>query len=206
MEEQRQGDWLPTASGAAMLPLDPRASEIRLEDVAIALSRSCRFTGHLKPELDGIYSVAQHARYVAVEVYLFVQQATHNAGVDTAAALFGLHHDDSEAYLNDIPRPLKKLPQFTPYRMIEERVQSAIHEALIPPGLMILGSPWLSAVHDADMTVLATEARDLMAPPPRPWNPMPAPAPWRIPQELWLSRAAEKMYLDRHRSLIAGRG
>ncbi len=206
MEEQRQGDWLHTASGAAMWPLDPRASEIRLEDVAIALSRSCRFTGHLKPELDGIYSVAQHAWYVSVEVYLFVQQATHNAGVATAAALFGLHHDDSEAYLNDIPRPLKKLPQFTPYRMIEERVQSAIHEALIPSELMILGSPWLSAVHDADMTVLATEARDLMAPPPRPWNPMPAPAPWRIPQELWLPRAAEKMYLDRHRNLIAGRG
>jgi 5'-deoxynucleotidase YfbR-like HD superfamily hydrolase len=41
-------------------------------------------------------------------------------------ALWGLLHDASEAYLVDLPRPLKLLPEFAVYREAECRLQRAV--------------------------------------------------------------------------------
>src|ERR1019366_7883671 len=38
----------------------------------------------------------------------------------------GLLHDASESYLVDLPRPLKLLPEFAPYREAERRLQRAV--------------------------------------------------------------------------------
>jgi 5'-deoxynucleotidase YfbR-like HD superfamily hydrolase len=86
---------IDTASGVR-LDLDyPRPEDIRIEDVAGGLSKVCRF-GAQPIEY---YSVAQHA--------LLVQRLVVEAGYPELA-LAALHHDSHEAYLCDIPSPLKR--------------------------------------------------------------------------------------------------
>ena len=67
-----------------------------LADIAQALSTISRFGGHTK-----FYSVAEHA--------LRVSEYLRTTGEDDMTQLLGLHHDDTEAYMGDIPRPQKKL-------------------------------------------------------------------------------------------------
>jgi hypothetical protein len=102
--------WIQTATGKAFDPFDADPAAICIEDIAHALSNVCRFTGHCRQ----FYSVAQHSVEVATRLPHELQ----------AAALL---HDASEAYLTDLPRPIKKLPQFKFYREAEERLQLAIY-------------------------------------------------------------------------------
>jgi len=67
--------WIATASGRKMFPLDPRAEDIAIEDIAKALSQLCRFTGHCR----SFYSVAEHCLRVS-------------HACDPADALWGLLH------------------------------------------------------------------------------------------------------------------
>lgn len=70
--------------------LDPRPEDIHIVDIAHSLSMKCRFNGHS----DRFYSVAEHSMAVAN------QCSPENK-------LYGLLHDAAEAYLPDIPRPVK---------------------------------------------------------------------------------------------------
>jgi hypothetical protein len=71
--------------------------------------------------------------------------------------LAALLHDAAEAYVVDLPRPIKNQPELAEYRRIEERVHEAIREAF---GIAIpLDDP---VIRHADEVLLATEARDLM--------------------------------------------
>lgn len=133
----RPGDWMQVASGAQFWPLDPQPHEIEIEDIAHALSHLCRFGGHC----DRFYSVAEHSVYVS-----------HH--VPREHALQALLHDASEAYCVDIPRPLKR---FIPgYIEIEDRISRAIAHRF---GLPVEMHP---EVHEADMRMCVTEARQIM--------------------------------------------
>ena len=77
-------------------PFAPSADEVRLEDIARGLANTCRFGG----QTPVFYSVAQHSVLVA--------NLVHSATGDRNMALLALHHDSAEAYLGDIPRPLKR--------------------------------------------------------------------------------------------------
>ena len=57
----RYGDFIQTYSGIEFYPLDPRIEEVKLLDIAHALSNICRFTGHCNE----FYSVAQHSVLVS---------------------------------------------------------------------------------------------------------------------------------------------
>lgn len=86
----RKGNWIQTYTGKKFYPLDPRPEDIDIADIAHALSLQCRYGGHCGT----FYSVAEHS--------ILVAQA-----VPRKDALWGLLHDASEAYLVDVPRPIK---------------------------------------------------------------------------------------------------
>ena len=132
----RQGDWMQTYTGRQFWPMDPCASEVHIEDIAHSLSMQCRFAGHCQR----FYSVAEHsvhlARYVAPE-----------------HALWALLHDASEAYLVDVPRPVK--PFLSGYKDAEKRVMQAICAAFRLPHAMP------AEVHAADNRILADERSNM---------------------------------------------
>lgn len=105
--EGRVGDWLQTYTGRPFWPLDPRPEEIDIEDIAQALSLKCRYGGHCLC----FYSVAEHSVLVSQHV-----APEH--------ALWALLHDAGEAYLADIPRPVK--PSLDGWKAIEARVMRAV--------------------------------------------------------------------------------
>lgn len=150
MTTPRQTDWIMTASGRPFWPLEPRVEDVAIEDIAHHLSNLCRFIGGVRI----FYSVAQHSVEVSREMAPAIITARGRS-----AALYGLLHDASEAYLMDIPRPLKHDEQFAAYRAAEARLQRVIYHAF---DLDQDDEPaHLKAV---DRRMLRTEQRDLMPP------------------------------------------
>lgn len=112
-----------------------RAS-FNLEDIARALANICRFNGHVD-----FYSVAEHA--------VRVSKILEENGYDKMTQLIGLHHDDTEAYLGDIPSPQKKLMTIwgMPFKDFEEYMANS---HLFPwLGLEVTEERW-AAVKKAD--------------------------------------------------------
>lgn len=144
--------FIETRTGKRFEPLAPAAEDIRIEDIAHALANQCRFSGHTKVH----YSVAEHS--------VRVSELLEACGYGNGVQLWALLHDASEAYLVDIPSPLKALPEFAPYRAAEARLMAAICDRFGLPR----EEP--AAVRVADETLLATEARDLMAYRPEHWG------------------------------------
>lgn len=150
--QERIGDWIETFSGRRFYPLDPREEEIYIEDIAHALALANRFSGHTRVP----YSVAEHSVRVSFAVEIHAERCNHPE--PRRVAKWGLIHDSPEAYLNDIPRPLKRTDAFAPYRNLEKNLLRKIARRFGLEGDM----PQL--VKDADEILLATEARDLMTP------------------------------------------
>lgn len=145
-EAQRQAAWTQTYTGKAFKPLAPRAEDICIEDIAHGLDMQCRYNGQCKAH----YSVAAHSLTVS---YL----------VPPEHALSGLMHDASEAYITDIPGPIKfAMPD---YLEIENGIMRAIAEYVGPR----MQYPLPVCVNVADKQSLMNEYPILMAPPPQPW-------------------------------------
>lgn len=136
--------WLLTRSGKHFDLVDPQPDMIDLVDIASGLGNECRYAGQCRY----FYSVAQHS--------VITSQI-----VAPEHALEALLHDAAEAYLKDIPRPLKQL--LPDYRAIEARVDAAIRQKFGLP------AEQSQAVKDADLVLLATERRDLMPQDPTDW-------------------------------------
>lgn len=111
-----QTGWIKTFSGRMIQPLDLKPDDVCIEDIAHALSRVCRFAGHCH----GFLNVAAHS----VRVLGKLQSLTPNC--DKKTLMTALLHDASEAYLGDVPRPLKRHPGFAFYREVEARVEEVI--------------------------------------------------------------------------------
>jgi len=102
-----------TYTNTLFYPLDPRAEEIHIEDIAHALSQMCRANGHFKK----FHSVAQHCINCTLEA-----RARHFSERVQLACLL---HDASEAYISDITRPVKCY--LKEYCRIEHKLQQAIY-------------------------------------------------------------------------------
>ncbi len=142
---KRLGDWMQTYTGRQFWPLDPRPEEIFIEDIAHALSMQCRYAGHCLR----FYSVAEHSVLLA------------RAMGNSADARWALLHDASEAYLVDVPRPVK--PHLAGYRDAEDLVMRAVAARFnLPPDMPPL-------VHEGDNRIIADE-RDNLAICVAPWD------------------------------------
>ena len=137
LKVDKRGIPFETASGRLVYPLDLDPEDVDLGDIAYSLSNLCRFGGHT----NRFYSVAEHSVRVSQKCL-------------KKDALTGLLHDASEAYLVDLPRPVKVY--LSEYRQYEEKVQRVI------AGKFGITWPYPASVYEADHRLLVTEMRDLM--------------------------------------------
>jgi hypothetical protein len=150
-------DWIMTASGRRFWPLAPCVEDVSIVDIAHHLGHLCRFTGAVRT----FYSVAQHSVLVSFALAIDHRESGSCGSMTVeTAGLYGLLHDASEAYLMDVPRPLKRDPQFAPYREAEARLQAVIYRAF---DLDPAGEP--AVLKAIDRRALRTEQRDLMPDP-----------------------------------------
>lgn len=105
-------DYVYTFSGNRLHFLKPKEDEITIEDIANNLSKNCRYCGNIKE----FYSVAEHSVLLAAKVLELTG--------DTKQALSALLHDATEAYLCDIPRPIK--PHLIGYTEMESKLNDVI--------------------------------------------------------------------------------
>ncbi|MDE3023094.1 MAG: hypothetical protein KGI54_14810 [Pseudomonadota bacterium] len=130
-------NWIETSSGEKVQFLEPKPEQIKIKDIAHSLANQCRYNGHCH----GFFSVAEHSVNVAMQL-------------PDELKLTGLLHDASEAYLSDIPSPVK---QFLPdYQIIETRLEEVIAQKF---GLTY---PYPTEVKLADIAALSTEANYLL--------------------------------------------
>lgn len=185
--------WIQTHTGRKVFPLWLKASDVCIEDIAHHLSHLCRFTGATKE----FYSVAQHSVYVSLQCVDGLKNA--DDGERNLLALCGLLHDASEAYLIDLPRPLKRHADFAFYRTAEADAMLAIASAFDLPARF----QELACIKQADGRVLATEARDLMAPLHPEWRSLLEPYPRRIYG--WSPELAKSVFVSRFEELTRAR-
>jgi hypothetical protein len=134
-------DWIITYTGKKFYPLKPNIEDINILDIATSLSNQCRFTGHTSQ----FYSVADHCLRV-----------TELCSPENK--LWALLHDASEAYLIDLPKPIKIQSSMAPYREVEEILMRFICRRF---GLSIKQP---QQVTDNDWLMCCTEIYHLMTP------------------------------------------
>ena len=113
-------NYITTYGGTHFTPTEPNAADIHITDIAHALSLICRGNGHVKT----FFSVGQHCIHCALEAKA--------RGYSDRVVLACLLHDAGEAYMSDVPRPLK--PYISDYKVIEGKLLNTIYEKY-------LGSP-----------------------------------------------------------------
>lgn len=170
---------IQTYSGHLVDVMAPDPAMITIEDIAHHLSLTCRFGGAIRD----FYSVAEHSVHVS---YL----------CDPEDALAGLLHDAAEAYVGDIPTPLRSL-------------SPGLNEA---EGkiLDVIARKWLGreswtkpeSVKRADTRMLSTEARALLHGGPK-WSIERPP----VDRLLWCVSAheAKRVFLERFDALTTAR-
>jgi hypothetical protein len=178
----RVGNWMMTYTGRAFYPYDMRVEDFCIEDIAHALSLLCRYGGHCKQ----FYSVAEHSVIVS-------------RMVPREHALAGLMHDATEAYLVDMPRPIKV--GFPQYKEMEAKIWTMV------AARFGLREQLPAEVHQADGHALWHEMAAIMAPVPKghEWG-MGSPAPELLRPDLircWTPKDAERFFLNRFKELTA---
>ena len=98
---------IKTISGIYIDVFDPDPDLIFIEDIAHGLSNNCRFGGHVQE----FYSVAEHCIWMAERAL-------------PEDKLEALLHDASEAYLLDLPKPIKN--SMLEYQEVEYHLMVAI--------------------------------------------------------------------------------
>ena len=167
----RKGDWIQTFTGRQFWPLDPRADEIDIADIAHSLSMQCRYNGHCKR----FYSVAEHSVQVCWSA-------------SPANKLVALLHDAGEAYLCDLPRPVKR--SVTGYAEAEAEVEFYIAQKFGLP------CPLPDEIHELDHRICLDEREQIMGPLPAPWGePFCSLQPLGVTLNCWQPEIAEKWFL-----------
>lgn len=172
-DASRVGDPMTTFTGKRFYPLDPRAGEVDILDIAQALSNQARYGGHCR-----FYSVAEHSVLVS---HL----------VPPKLALAGLLHDASECYTNDLTRPMKRaLGKDSIFFKIEAMVYAAIAERFdIPKEVPV-------EVNYADNQILVIE-KEVLHPRSEPWD-LPYPRPLGINIRCLNPEKARSFFIHRY--------
>lgn len=165
--------FIETYTGRAFWPLHPSKEALSIIDIAHALSNQCRYSGHVR----FFYSVAQHC-------CLLAKWLQENGG-SAKDCLEILMHDAPEAYLVDIPRPVKQyMPQ---YRVWDHAINDVIRDWM----------NWSNAIlpiqDELDSRVIVDERAQLMGNSGLDWGHNLKPLGIRIGR--WTPEEAEKQFL-----------
>jgi 5'-deoxynucleotidase YfbR-like HD superfamily hydrolase len=115
---------------------NPERSQYGIEDIARGLSHTARFSG----QTDRVYTVAQHCVLVSKLV-------------PPEHALEGLLHDGVEAFMADVPSPLKRM--LPGYIELEHRAEADMCKRF---GMKF---PFHPSIKEADIRVFLAERRDM---------------------------------------------
>lgn len=176
-EQRKDEPFIETRFGTKFYFLNPSYDDIDVKDIAFSLANQCRFNGHVP-----FFSVAEHSVAVAARLPPRLQLA-------------GLLHDAAEAYLSDIPSPIKAyLPD---YQKMEERVQKVVNEKF---GIELSESD-KQEIKQADKDATHTEAYFLLESQGSSWVPV-----LFSPNERYAPRClpppeAVRMFLHWHKEL-----
>lgn len=155
--------WVQTATGLRFDFVEPKTIQVSPYDILGSLPFIPCFTGgqqYLRHEF--AYSVAQHSLLVS-----WILDGT-------PLALCGLLHDSWKIYTSDLTKPLNLVinrisdDEWSKLRCVW---QSVVAKRFRTP------YPLPDAVEEADLVARATEARDILAPPPEPWQLVKLPQP-----------------------------
>jgi hypothetical protein len=175
---------METASGVRVDLLEPRIEQILIEDIAHHLAHENRYAGATVRPI----SVCEHS--------LYVMEAVAELSAPLGVQLGALLHDAQEAYVKDVPRPLKRLLGSV-YSEIESRFANLIWSKF--------GCRNSPAIKDADNRVLLAEAQALMPNGSDRWGFREVPIPWVIQavklNSMVPARAHEQRFLRMFRVL-----
>lgn len=175
---------IETVSGIYVDLADPKPEMINIVDIAWGLSRQARFAGHTITDLP--YSVAQHSIFVAEIVEKILDPSTKINDKFSQSTVMewtellefindpmrrnwtiwkALMHDAGEAYLIDLPSPVKRMPGIAEsYGAAEKKIMSVILQSF---GYRL--STWVALdaqvdaiIHWADLYARAIEAHHFM--------------------------------------------
>lgn len=174
--KDRIGDWMQLLDGRRFYPLDFRVEDVDVEDIAYGLARESRFNGKYKREIP-FYSVAHHS-------------IIGSRLIQKEFAFDFLMHDASEAYLKDLPKPVKNL--LPEYSKLENKIQKIILQKF---NLSLIKIPEIKEVDDR---MLYTEKRDIMQ--KEIWKADIKPFDFKI-TEFWTPQEAYIKFMERFNEL-----
>jgi uncharacterized protein len=180
------GPYLQTVSGRWVNPFDPDPEQLDAGDIARALANQCRFGGHCRV----FYSVAQHS--------VIVSRLVEERDGDVEDVFAALMHDATEAYLGDMPHPLKhRSPLGAAFKAAEDHLEEAIRDrfrikADVPE------------IKRADRALLATERRAFSAETWH-WPELEGVEPLDLELEAWPPDEAARAFAERYDELAARR-
>jgi hypothetical protein len=167
-------------------PFDPDPEQLDAGDIARALANQCRFGGHCRP----FYSVAQHS--------VIVSHLVEERGGDAEDVFAALMHDATEAYLGDMPHPLKhRSPLGVAFKEAEKHLEAALREHFSI-------KPDVPEIKRADLGLLATERRAFSAEAWH-WPELDGVEPVDLELSAWPPDEAARAFAERYAELDARR-
>ncbi len=184
MIDVEPGPFIQTLSGRRVNPLDAAPEDIDPVDIANSLANLCRFGGHSR----GFYSVAQHS--------VIVCDLLEQRGATPDELMAALLHDAAEAYLGDLPHPIKHRSELgAVFRAAEKQLEAVIVERFALPEAS-------SRIKPLDRALLATERR-IFSTISWEWPELDGVEPLELVIEPWLPDRAREEFTRRYDHLAA---
>jgi uncharacterized protein len=163
-------------------PFDPDPEQLDAGDIARALANLSRFGGHTRV----FYSVAQHS--------VIVSRLVEERGGDAEDAFAALMHDATEAYLGDMPHPIKhRSPLGTAFKAAEDQLEEVLRERFRI-------KPDVPEIKRVDRALLATERRAFSGENWH-WPELDGVAPLDLELTAWAPDEAERAFRRRYAEL-----
>lgn len=115
--------YITTFTGNKIYFDDLENNKYDIKDIIHSLAYMCRYAGHT----DQFYTVAKHCILGTISILNYLKRENpDNLNIYRTAYGF-LMHDATEAYLCDIPDPLKKTSYMTGYMELEDKLAKIIN-------------------------------------------------------------------------------